>query len=135
MLPHTSMQYEMFRPRPIHRTFCIGRFAPPCLRFRKTFRTPIISQKDVSPSSHTRLASPEVVDRGLAESVFQDRFFLFDPSLTSGMSAALMQGHCLRHRPCNKQHMSDRREFHRKYPKQLPPHLTKHETLHAAGLD
>ena len=27
---------------------------------------------------------------------FQERFFLFDPSLTSGMSAALMQGHCLR---------------------------------------
>ena len=59
---------------------------------------------------------------------FQERFFLFDPSLTSGMSAALMQGHCLRR---IKQHMSG----HRKYHRQLPPHLTRHETLHAAGLD
>ena len=66
---------------------------------------------------------------------FQERFFLFDPSLTSGMSAALMQGHCLRRRPCIKQHMSGGREFHRKYYRQLPPHLTRHETLHAAGLD
>ena len=66
---------------------------------------------------------------------FQERFFLFDPSLTSGMSAALMRGHCLRRRPCIKQHMSDGREFHRKYHRQLPPHLTKQETLHAAGLD
>ena len=58
-------------------------------------------------SSHTRLASPGVVDRGLAESVLKPSigvgtskkdFFLFDPSLTSGMSAALMQGHCLRRR-------------------------------------
>ena len=46
-------------------------------------------------------------------------FFLFDPSLTSGMSAALMQGHCLRRRPCIKQHMSGRPEFHRKYHRQL----------------
>ena len=66
---------------------------------------------------------------------FQERFFLFDPSLTSGMSAALMQGHCLRRRPCIKQHMSSCREFHRKYHRQLPPHLTRHEKLHAAGLD
>ena len=66
---------------------------------------------------------------------FQERFFLFDPSLTSGMSAALMQGHCLRRRPCIKQHMSGGREFHRKYHRQLPPHLTRHKTLHAAGLD
>ena len=66
---------------------------------------------------------------------FQERFFLFDPSLTSGMSAALMQGHCLRRRPCIKQHMSGGREFHRKYHRQLPPHLTRFETLHAAGLD
>ena len=65
---------------------------------------------------------------------FQERFFLFDPNLTSGMSAALMQGHCLRRRPCIKQHMSGGLEFHRKYHRQLPPHLTRHETLHAAGL-
>ena len=77
------------------------------------------------------------VDRGLAESVlkpsigvgtFKKYFFLFDPSLTSGMSAALMQGYCLRRRPCIKQHMSGGREFHRKYQRQLPPHLTRHET-------
>ena len=55
----------------------------------------------------------------------QERFFLFDPSLTSGMSAALMQGHCIRRRPCIKQHMSGCREFHRKYHRQLPPHLTR----------
>ena len=66
---------------------------------------------------------------------FQERFFLFDPSLTSGMSAALMQGHCIRRRPCIKQHMSGGPESHRKYHRQLPPHLTRHETLHAAGLD
>ena len=42
---------------------------------------------------------------------FQERFFLFDPSLTSGMSAALMQGHCLRRRPCIKQHMSGDENF------------------------
>ena len=46
---------------------------------------------------------------------FQERFFLFDPSLTSGMSAALMQGHCLRRRPCIKQHMSGGRQLRRKY--------------------
>ena len=95
-------------------------------------------------SSHTRLASPEVVDRGLAESVlkpsigvgtFKKDFFLFNPSLTSGMSAALMQGHCLRRRPCIKQHMSGGLDFHRKYHRQLPPHLTRHETLHTAGLE
>ena len=50
---------------------------------------------------------------------FLEIFFLFDPSLTSGMSAALMQGHFLRHRPCIKQHTSDGREFHRKYHRQL----------------
>ena len=66
---------------------------------------------------------------------FQERFFLFDPSVTSGMSAALMQGHCIRRRPCIKQHMSGGPEFHRKYHRQLPPHFTRHETLHAAGLD
>ena len=42
---------------------------------------------------------------------FQERFVLFDPSLTSGMSAALMQGHCLRRRPCIKQHMSGGQNF------------------------
>ena len=51
----------------------------------------------------------------------------WDPSLTSGMSAALMQGHCLRRRPCIKQHMSGGPEFHRKYHRQLPPHLTRHD--------
>ena len=35
---------------------------------------------------------------------FLKRFFQFDPSLTSGMSTALMQGHCLRHQPDIKQH-------------------------------
>ena len=64
-----------------------------------------------------------------------ERIFLSDPSLTSGISAALMQGHCLRCRPCIKQHMSGGQEFHRKYRRQLPPHLTRHETLHASGLD
>ena len=66
---------------------------------------------------------------------FLERFFLFDPSLTSGMSAALMQGHCLWRRPDIKRHMSGGREFHRKYHRQLLPHLTRHETLHAPGLD
>ena len=66
---------------------------------------------------------------------FQERFFLVDPSLTSGMSAALMSGHCLRRRSDIKRHMSGGREFHRKYHRQLPPHLTRYETLHAAGLD
>ena len=33
---------------------------------------------------------------------FLERYFLFDPSLTSDMSAALMQGHCLQRRPCIK---------------------------------
>ena len=91
-----------------------------------------------------RLAAPEVADRGLAVSVlkpsigggtFEKDFFLFDPSLTSGISAALMQVHCLRCRPGIKRHMSGGREFHRKYHRQLPPHLTIHETLHAPGLD
>ena len=63
------------------------------------------------------------------------KIFLFDPSLTSGMSAAFMQGHCLRRRPDIKRHMSGGREFHRKYQRQLPPHLTRHETLHSPGLD
>ena len=62
---------------------------------------------------------------------FLERLFLFDPSLTSGMSAALMQGHFLRRRPDIKQHMSGGREFHR----QLPPHFTRHETLNAPGLE
>ena len=88
----------------------------------------------VVPSSHTRLASPEVVDRGLAESVsktiywsgdFQESFFLFDPSLTSGMSVVLMWGHCLRHRPYIKQHMSAGRVAHRKCRRHRPPHLTR----------
>ena len=87
-------------------------------------------------SSHTRLAAPEVVDLDLAESVLKPYIGVgTDPSLTSGMSAALMQGHCLRRRPDIKRHMSGGREFHRKYHRQLPPHLTRHETLHAPGLD
>ena len=52
---------------------------------------------------------------------------------TSGMSAALMQGHCLRRRPDTKRHMSGGRECHRKYHRNLPPHLTRHKTLHAPG--
>ena len=55
---------------------------------------------------------------------FQERLFLFDPSLNSGMSAALMQGHCQRRWPDIKRHMSGGRECHRKYHRQLPPHLT-----------
>ena len=58
---------------------------------------------------------------------FLERFFLCDPSLTSGMRAPLMQGHCLRRQPCIKQHMSDGGDFHRKYHRQLPPHITTHE--------
>ena len=50
------------------------------------------------PSSSARLATPEVVDRPCCNSVesaywsgdFLKRFFLFDPSLTSGMSVVLM---------------------------------------------
>ena len=52
-------------------------------------------------------------------------FFLFDPSLTSGMSVVLMWGHCLRHRPYIKQHMSAGRVAHRKLLRHRPPHLTE----------
>ena len=52
-------------------------------------------------------------------------FFLFDPSLTSGMSVVLMWGHCLRHRPYIKQHMSAGRVAHRKRLRHRPPHLTE----------
>ena len=55
---------------------------------------------------------------------FQKIFFLFDPSLTSGMSVVLMWGHCLRHRPYIKQHMSADRVAHRKRLRHRPPHLT-----------
>ena len=115
-----------------------------CNGLYRTYESSSLQQGSPSPFSHTRLAFLEVVDRGLAESVlkpsigvgtFKKNLFLFDPSLTSGMSAALMQGHCLRRRPCIKQHVSGGREFHRTYHRQLPPHLTRHETLHAAGLD
>ena len=67
---------------------------------------------DAGISSHTRLAYPEVVDRGLAESVLKPSIGVgtfkkdFDPSLTSGMSAALLLGHCLQRRPCIKQRVS-----------------------------
>ena len=70
---------------------------------------------------------PRSQTRGLVETVlkslywsgdFLERFFLFDPSLTSGMSAALMQDHCLRDRPYIKQHMSACREFHWKCDRQ-----------------
>ena len=83
-------------------------------------------------SSSARLAIPEVVDRPCWNRVesaywsgdFQKIFFLFDPSLTSGMSAVLMWGHCLRHRPYIKQHMSAGRVAHRKRLRHRPPYLT-----------
>ena len=83
-------------------------------------------------SSSARLAIPEVVDRPCWNRVesaywsgdFQKIFFLFDPSLTSGMSVVLMWGHCLRHRPYIKQHMSAGRVAHRKRLRHRPPHLT-----------
>ena len=83
-------------------------------------------------SSSARLAIPEVVDRPCWNRVesaywsgdFQKIFFLFDPSLTSGMSVVLMWGHCPRHRPYIKQHMSAGRVAHRKRLRHRPPHLT-----------
>ena len=86
----------------------------------------------VYSSSSARLAIPEVVDRPCWNRVesaywsgdFQKIFFLFDPSLTSGMSVVLMWGHCLRHRPYIKQHMSAGRVAHRKRLRHWPPHLT-----------
>ena len=86
----------------------------------------------VFTSSSARLAIPEVVDRPCWNRVesaywsgdFQKIFFLFDPSLTSGMSVVLMWGHCLRHRPYIKQHMSAGRVAHRKRLRHRPPHLT-----------
>ena len=86
----------------------------------------------LSSSSSARLAIPEVVDRPCWNRVesaywsgdFQKIFFLFDPSLTSGMSVVLMWGHCLRHRPYIKQHMSAGRVAHRKRLRHRPPHLT-----------
>ena len=83
-------------------------------------------------SSSARLAIPEVVDRPCWNRVesaywsgdFQKIFFLFDPSLTSGMSVVLMWGHCLRNRPYIKQHMSAGRVAHRKRLRHRPPHLT-----------
>ena len=83
-------------------------------------------------SSSARLAIPEVVDRPCWNRVesaywsgdFQKIFFLFDPSLTSGISVVLMWGHCLRHRPYIKQHMSAGRVAHRKRLRHRPPHLT-----------
>ena len=50
---------------------------------------------------------------------------LFDPSLTSGMIVVLMWGHCLRHRPFIKQHMSAGRVAHRKRLRHRPPHPTE----------
>ena len=89
-------------------------------------------QSRVVSSSSARLAIPEVVDRPCWNRVesaywsgeFQKIFFLFDPSLTSGMSVVLMWGHCLRHRPYIKQHMSAGRVAHRKRLRHRPPHLT-----------
>ena len=83
-------------------------------------------------SSSARLAIPEVVDRPCWNRVesaywsgdFQKKKILFDPSLTSGMSVVLMWGHCLRHRPYIKQHMSAGRVAHRKRLRHRPPHLT-----------
>ena len=60
-----------------------------------------------------------LLEWGLSKNIF-----LFDPSLTSGMSAVLMWGHCLRHRPYIKQHMSAGRVAHRKRLRHRPPHLT-----------
>ena len=40
------------------------------------------------------------------------------------MSVVLMWGHCLRHRPYIKQHMSAGRVAHRKRLRHRPPHLT-----------
>ena len=85
-------------------------------------------------SSSARLATPEVVDRPCCNSVesaywsgdFLKIFFMFDPSLTSGMSVVLMWGHCLRHRPHNKQHMPAGRVAHRKRLRHRPPHPTRH---------
>ena len=85
------------------------------------------------PSSSARLAIPEVVDRPCWNRVesaywrgdFLKVFFLFDPSLTSGMSVVLMWGHCLWHRPYIKQHMSAGRVAHRKRLRHRPPHLTE----------
>ena len=82
-------------------------------------------------SSSARLAIPEVVDRPCWNRVksaywsgdFLKIFFLFDPSLTSGMSVVLMWGHCLRHRPYIKQHMSAGRVAHRKRLRHRQPHL------------
>ena len=87
----------------------------------------------VWPSSSARLAIPEVVDRpcwNRVESAYWSGdslkiFFLFDPSLTSGMSVVLMWGHSLRHRPFIKQHMSAGRVAHRKRLRHRPPHLTE----------
>ena len=84
-------------------------------------------------SSSARLAIPEVVDRpcwNRVESAYWSGdslkiFFLFDPSLTSGMSVVLMWGHCLRHRPLIKQHMSAGRVGHRKRLRHRPSHLTE----------
>ena len=84
-------------------------------------------------SSSARLAIPEVVDRPCWNRVesaywsgdFLKLFFLFDPSLTSGMSVVLMWGHCLRHRPYIKQHMAAGRVAHRKRLRHRPPHLTE----------
>ena len=60
----------------------------------------------------------------LLEWGFKKKKILFDPSLTSGMSVVLMWGHCLRHRPYIKQHMSAGRVAHRKRLRHRPPHLT-----------
>ena len=94
-----------------------------------------ISMTKVYPraSSSARLAIPEVVDRpcwNRVESAYWSGdslkiFFLFDPSLTSGMSVVLMWGHCLWHRPHIKQHMSAGRAAHRKRLRHRPPHLTE----------
>ena len=60
-----------------------------------------------------------LLEWGLSKNIF-----LFDPSLTSGMSVVLMWGHCLRHRPYIKQHMSAGWVAHRKPLRHRPPHLT-----------
>ena len=80
------------------------------------------SSSILKPSSSASLATPEVAGRPCCNSVesaywsgdFLKRFFQFDPSLTSGMSAVLMWGHWLRRRPYIKQHMSAGRVAQRK---------------------
>ena len=118
----------------------IYKFSEMSLTFNVVFAKSFLKQKKYvnkyqnrdDTSSSARLAIPEVVDRPCWNRVesaywsgdFQKIFFLCDSSLTSGMSVVLMWGHCLRHRPYIKQHMSAGRVAHRKRLRHRPPHLT-----------